>query len=190
MRHLIVLFFIILGIACNQPENKGTDQNLWLFDPSQNSPISDNLCSPIIKDYQELLKSLVKNDTADLFAKAKLFIFDLDSLPTHFNATNAIPFTHFKNNIIHIQDELQGLILEQYPEELNMSMNMVSIQILHLLGSIGYKKQTIYIFNTNGNRSTLEEDGLLWLSENKKSINPYLSNSNELVMANYILQEN
>jgi hypothetical protein len=69
-------------------------------------------------------------------------------------------------------------------------MNMASIQLLHLLGEVGYNKQAVYIFNTNGKKEELEEDGLLWLSLNKKSINPYYNTENELVSANYILQEN
>jgi hypothetical protein len=91
---------------------------------------------------------------------------------------------------VNFQDELQGVVLEQYPEELNLAVNMASIQLLHLLGSIGYNKQAVYIFNTNGNKADMEEDGLLWISLNKKSINPYYNIENELVVANYILQEN
>jgi len=36
----------------------------------------------------------------------------------------------------------------------------------------------------------MEEEGLLWISLNKKSINPYYNIENELVVASYILQEN
>jgi hypothetical protein len=36
----------------------------------------------------------------------------------------------------------------------------------------------------------MEEEGLLWISLNKKSVNPYYNIENELVTANYILQEN
>ena len=51
-------------------------------------------------------------------------------------------------------------------------------------------QQAVYIFNTNGKKADLEEDGLLWISLNKRSNNPYYNIENELVTASYILQEN
>lgn len=185
-----MLFLAIILIACNDKEKQGVHKDLWTFDASKNNPQLDDICTPIIKDYEELLKGLAKNDTADLFTKAKGLLLKLDTVPNYYNTKDTVMLQQFKSGLKSIQDELQGVILEQYPEDLNVAMNMVSVQLLHMLGGIGYNKQGVYIFNTNGSRANLEEDGLLWISLNKKSINPYYNIDNELVSANYILQEN
>ena len=185
-----MLILAIVLIACNNTEKQGMHKDLWTFDASKNNPKLDDLCTPIIKDYEELLKSLAKNDTADLFAKARGVILKLDTVPNFYTTKDTVMFQQFKSGLVNIQDELQGVILEQYPEDLNIAMNMVSVHLLHLLGSIGYNKQGVYIFNTNGNKASVEEDGLIWISLNKKSNNPYYYIENELINAIYILQEN
>lgn len=185
-----MLILAIVLIACNHSEKQGVHKDLWTFDASKNNPQLDDLCTPIIKDYLELLKSLSKNDTANLFAKASGLILKLDTVPNFYITKDTAMFQQFKNGILNIQDELQGVILEQYPEDVNIAMNMVSVHLLHLLGKIGYNKQGVYIFNTNGNNASEEEEGLLWISINKKSNNPYINIGNELVNANYSLQEN
>ena len=111
-------------------------------------------------------------------------------MPNSFVTKDSVLLNLFKSGLLNLQDELNGVVLEQYPEELNLALNMASIQLLHLLGSVGYTKQAVYIFNTNGKMADLEADGLLWVSLNKKSINPYYNIENELVTASYILQEN
>ena len=190
MRKFFVIMIAITLVACNNKEKQGLHNDLWTFDSTKNKPQLDDLCTPIIKDYEELLKGLAKNDTADLFAKSKELILRLDTLPKFYTTRDTAMFALFKTGLMNIQDELQGVILEKFPEDLNMAMHMVSVQLLHFLGSIGYNKQGVYIFNTNGNKTSMEEDGLLWISLNKKSINPYYNIENELVEANYLLQEN
>lgn len=177
-------------MACNSPEKQGVHKDLWSFVASNNNPQLDDLCTLIIKDYEGILLGLAKNDTADVFAKSKAVILRCDSLPISFITKDTLLLNLFKSGLVNLQDELQGVVLEQYPEELNLAVNMASIQLLHLLGSVGYNKQAVYIFNTNGNKADMEEEGLLWIHLNKKSVNPYYNFENELVTANYILQEN
>lgn len=177
-------------MACNSPEKQGVYKDLWSFNASNNNPQLDDLCTLIIKDYEGILQGLAKNDTADVFARSKGAILRCDSLPNSFITKDSVLLNLFKTGLVNFQAELQGVVLEQYPEELNMAMNMASIQLLHLLGEVGYNKKAVYIFNTNGKKADLEEDGLLWISFNKKSNNPYYFIKNELVSANYILQEN
>ena len=190
MGKLYILIFSILIMSCNSTEKQGVYRDLWTFAASNNNPQLDDLCTLIIKDYEGILQGLAKNDTADLFARANAMRLRCDTLPDSFITKDTTMINLFKAGLVNFQDELQGVVLEQYPEELHLAVNMASIQLLHLLGSIGYNKQSVYIFNTNGNKADLEEDGLLWISLNKKSINPYNYIENELVSANYILQEN
>ena len=190
MGKLYIFILSILLVACNSPEKQGVHKDLWTFTASNNDPQLDDLCTNIIKDYEGILQGLAKNDTADVFTRSKALILRCDTLPNSLVTKDTAMINLFKTGLVNIQDELQGVVLEQYPEELNMAMNMASIQLLHLLGEIGYNKQAVYIFNTNGKKADLEEDGLLWISLNKKSNNPYYNIENELVSANYILQEN
>lgn len=190
MGKLYIFILSILILACNSPEKQGAHKDLWTFEGSNNNSQLDDLCTLMIKDYEGILQGLAKNDTADLFARANAMILRCDTLPNSFVTKDTAMTNSFKTGLVIFQDELQGVVLEQYPEELNLAVNMASIQLLHLLGSIGYNKQSVYIFNTNGNKADMEEDGLLWISLNKKSINPYYNINNELVTANYILQEN
>jgi hypothetical protein len=190
MVKIYIFILSILLVACNRPEKQGVHKDLWSFTASNNNPQLDDLCTLIIKDYEGILQALAKNDTADVFAKSKAVILRCDTLPNSFISKDTVLLNIFKSGLLNLQDELNGVVLEQYPEELNIAMNMASIQLLHLLGSVGYTKQAIYIFNTNGKKTDLEEEGLLWISLNKKSINPYYNIENELVTANYILQEN
>jgi len=185
-------YIFLLGIfilACNSPEKQGIHKDLWTFEASNNNLQLDDLCSLIMKDYEGILQGLAKNDTAEVFTKAKGLILRCDSLPNSFITKDTALLQLFATGLTNFTGELQGVVLEQYPEELNLAMNMATIQLLHLLGSVGYNKQAVYIFNTNGNKQDLEEEGLLWISLNKKAINPYYNNENELVTANYILQE-
>jgi len=190
MGKFYIFILSILLVACNSPEKQGVHKDLWSFTASNNNPQIDDLCTLIIKDYEGILQGLAKNDTADVFAKSKAVILRCDTLPISFISKDTVLLNIFKSGLLNLQDELNGVVLEQYPEELNLAMNMASIQLLHLLGSVGYMKQAIYIFNTNGKKADLEEEGLLWISLNKKTINPYYNIENELVTANYILQEN
>ena len=190
MGKLYIFIFSILIVACSNPEKQGVHRDLWTFAASNSDPQMDNLCTIIIKDYEGILQGLAKNDTAEVFARSKALIVRCDTLPNSFVTTDTSMINLFKNGLVNFQDELHGVVLEQYSEELNLAMNMASIQLLHLLGEVGFNKQAVYIFNTNGKKAELEEDGLLWISLNKKSINPYYNIENELVSANYILQEN
>ena len=190
MGKIYIFILSILLVACNSPEKQGVHKDLWSFTASNNNPQIDDLCTFIIKDYEGILQGLAKNDTADVFARSKALIARCDTLPNSFISKDTVLLNIFKSGLLNLQDELNGVVLEQYPEELNMAMNMASIQLLHLLGSVGYTKQAVYIFNTNGKKADLEEEGLLWISLNKKSVNPYYNIENELVTANYILQEN
>ena len=172
MGKFYILIFSILILACNSHEKQGVYKDLWTFAGSNNNPQLDDLCTLIIKDYEGILQGLTKNDTTDVFAKSKAVILRCDSLPNSFITKDTLLLNLFTSGLVNLQGELQGVVLEQYPEELNQAVNMASIQLLHLLGSIGYNKQSVYIFNTNGNKADMEEDGLLWISLNKKSINP------------------
>jgi hypothetical protein len=67
-----------------------------------------------------------------------------------------------------------------------MTINMCALQLLNLLGQIGYKEHTIYIFNTENEKS---DDGFVWLSFQKLSRDPFHPEQRKELLAQVILQE-
>ena len=88
---------------------------------------------------------------------------------------------------MNIHAEIDGLLLENSWPEIYKASNMISLQLIHLLGNAGYQLHTVYIFNTS---SDLQEDGFQWLGLTKSSRDPYHPNHKELVVAQEVLQEN
>jgi hypothetical protein len=188
--HKILIISVCLGLfACNQKEDKQSSNATWAYVAKNNQAILDHQCQPILFQYQELLKALKNRDTSYLKSVAKNAILITDSLsqlklPIDSNAQKI-----WVNGVGNINAELSAMIMENELngwDEIKMSMNMCGLQVLNLLGQIGYKEHTVYIFNTN-NREL--EDGYYWLGLQKNSKNPYEVNKNENVSAVAILQE-
>lgn len=176
-------------MSCASPSTPENNKELWAFDASKNQPSLDDQLTPLIHDYDAMFKELSINDTAILFSRANALITSCDSISKVLTMNDTALMQVVKMGLLNMQDELQGLIAEQYPDEIHQSMNMLSIHLLHLLGNIGYQKQSIYIFNTQEYSKDQEEDGWVWASLNKKSINPYNNSNNKLFTAIMMLQE-
>lgn len=186
----ILIISVCIGLfACNQNENKQSSNITWEYVAKNNQAILDHQCQPILFQYQELLKALKNRDTSYLKLVAKNAILITDSLsqlklPIDSNAQKI-----WVNGVGNINAELSAMMLENELngwDEIKMSINMCGLQVLNLLGQIGYKEHAVYIFNTN-NREL--EDGYYWLGLQKNSKNPYEVNKNENVSAVAILQE-
>jgi len=190
MGKFLILLLALFVLACSSPEKQMIHNDLWAFEGAKNDPQLDALLTPIISDYEGMLKSLAKNDTSSLFGIAKSLILRCDTLPRLIQMKDTAKQRSLQLGLMNFEDELQGLVLEQYPNDIHVSINMATIQLLHLLGTVGYKKQLVYIFNTTDNNANAEEDGLVWIALTKKSINPYYSINNEIVTASNILQDN
>jgi hypothetical protein len=124
---------------------------------------------------------------AYLFEAAKNLVLLTDSFPVLNKSKDTVLDNNIKQGLVNINAELQGLLLETSWPEIYKATNMISIQWIHLLGEAGYKKHTIYIFNTP---TDLQEDEFNWFSFNKTARDPYHSNNKEGVVAQQILQEN
>lgn len=190
MGKFLILLLALFVMACSSPEKQMPHNDLWAFEGSKNDPQVDALLSPIFADYEGMLKSMANNDTSSMFSIAKSLILRCDTLPRLIQIKDTALQNSLQLGLMNFEDELQGLVLEQYSNDIHVSINMATIQLLHLLGTVGYKKQTVYIYNTIDNNTKSEEDGLIWLALTKKSNNPYYSIGNEIVNAISILQEN
>ncbi|MEN9381555.1 MAG: hypothetical protein RI940_436 [Bacteroidota bacterium] len=188
--HKILIISVCIGLfACNHYEDKQSSNITWEYVAKNNQAILDHQCQPILFQYQELLKALKNRDTSYLKLVAKNAILITDSLsqlklPIDSNAQKI-----WVNGVGNINAELSAMMLENELnawDEIKMSINMCGLQVLNLLGQIGYKEHTVYIFNTNNKEL---EDGYYWLGLQKNSKNPYEVNKNENVSAVAILQE-
>ena len=186
----ILILIVCVGLfACNQSDNKQTSNKTWVYFANNNNPIVDDQCQPILFQYQELLKALKNKDTSYLKLVANNAIQLTDSLSLIKLPVDTITQKTWSDGLGNINAELSGMVLDnELPgwEELKMSINMSGLQILNLLGQIGYKERTIYIFNTN---SSDLEDGYFWFGLQKNSKNPFNSEKSENTSAMAILQE-
>jgi hypothetical protein len=186
----ILILIVCVGLfACNQSDNEQTSNKTWVYFANKNNPIVDDQCQPILFQYQELLKALKNKDTSYLKLVANNAIQLTDSLSLIKLPVDTITQKTWSDGLGNINAELSGMVLDnELPgwEELKMSINMSGLQILNLLGQIGYKERTIYIFNTN---SSDLEDGYFWFGLQKNSKNPFNSEKSENTSAMAILQE-
>ena len=84
-----------------------------------------------------------------------------------------------------LNGELEALILDMHPLAVNAEIQMLSIELIHYLGQIGYQKSNIYIFKIPVDN----KEDLVWLSLSKTSKNPYNNSDKEIYTATEILQE-
>jgi hypothetical protein len=187
MKPYFFILFAFLVMACASPEDPAINEQLWAYSPENNQVNFDKACMPILNNYQELLKGVAAGDTAYIFNVAKTLIQLTDSFP-------AAAIT-FKDSLLHEQSkqslnnmnaELQGLLAEQSLPAINIATHMVSIQMLNLLATVGFKEKNIYVFNVQDEKI---EDGLIWFGWNKTSNDPYHSNRKGEITAQQFLQE-
>ncbi len=187
MNRVYVAIIVMLILGCKDSEKATLDNSLWEFIPQNHQTAFDNACQPLLVNYQDFLKGLVGMDTVYLFNSAKNLAALTDSFPILDNAKDSLLSYNIQQGLVNIHAEIEGLLLETSWPEIYKASNMISLQLIHLLGSAGYQDHTIYIFNTSSN---LQEDELHWLGLTKSSRDPYHPNSKELVLAQQVLQEN
>lgn len=188
MRKILLVVIVLVALSCNDSKWSEKKVNYWSF-KSQHDPLLEQASDGLIAQYAKLLQSVSGGDTIQIFGAAKEFINLTDTLQNQVISNDTSLQKAFSEELGHLSAELKGLVMEQYLNDIHLSFNMTSIQLLHLLGAIGYQKQSIYIFNTSVKKGEMEEDGFTWLALTKKSSNPYLTNENQEVIAIQILQE-
>ena len=186
----ILIVMVCVGVlGCEQTAKKQTNNIVWEYHLKNNSPILDHHCQSLLFQYQELLKAMKNKDSnylklvvnnsiriTDSLANLKMPIdSNLDRIWVEGLVNINAEFTATINNI-----ELSDL------EEIKMSVNMIGVQILNLLGQIGYKQQSIYIYKAKSNNV---EDGYYWFGLQKNNKDPFETEKSRNVTAFAILQE-
>jgi hypothetical protein len=186
----ILIISVCIGLfACNQNEQMQSSNITWEYVAKNNHVELDHQFQPILFQYQELLKALKNKDTSYLKLVANNTILITDSLSQLKLPIDSNTHKIWVKGVGNINAELSAMIMEDELngwDEIKMSINMCTLQILNLLGQIGYKEHSVYIFNT---RNRELEDGYYWLGLQKNSKNPFEANKNENVSAFAILQE-
>jgi hypothetical protein len=83
--------------------------------------------------------------------------------------------------LMNIQNEMTAILMESNPDERMKGAQMLSLQWIEFLATIGYQKQTIYIFRDN------EEN--CWMGLKNKGTNPYQNQMDLQYKPIQILQE-
>lgn len=175
--------------ACSQTPTDQATTNIWHFKAQNNNPQLDNNAEQIISGYKALLNDYANMDTLKIKEGSINLAKLTDSLALLKLTTDSSLQMNWTNGLNNISGELQGVYMsnaENNNKELKMSMNMTAIQLLQLLSDIGFKKRNIYIFNVKDDQF---EDGLFWLDEQKKSLNPYHKVMGKEEVATGLLQE-
>ncbi|MCX6211502.1 MAG: hypothetical protein NT104_02935 [Bacteroidetes bacterium] len=187
MSRLFIAFIVLIQFSCSNTNPPSSNTALWEFHPKNNQIAFDNACPPILLNYQELLKGVLAKDTSYIHAAIKNLAMLTDSFPAIVYPKDSGLSNQLKQGWVNINAEIQGLMAESDWLEIYKSTNMISIQLVHLLGEAGFKRQNIYIFTTAFEG---QEDGLNWLGMAKTARDPYHPNNKELIQAQQILQEN
>lgn len=186
----ILIFIVCIGMfSCKQNASNQINNQTWEYTAQNNHAILDQQCQPILFQYQELLKALKSKDTSYLKLVASNTIQLTDSLSQLKFPIDTITQKIWLDGVGNINAELNGMVINNELiswDEIKMSINMCGLQILNLLGQIGYKQHTIYIFKADSREL---EDGYFWLGFQKNSKNPFVSEKSENATAVAILQE-
>jgi hypothetical protein len=180
---------ILFIISCGQTGQKEVTADTYQFSPQNHSNNLDHQVGPIIQGYQEILKGLNSKDTFYIKQSAMQLVQLTDSLQNIKMELDSNMQKIWVDGLGNLNAELQGLIISSTADDLletKMTINMCALQLLNLLGQIGYKEHTIYIFNTENEKS---EDGFVWLSFQKSSRDPFHPEHRKELLAQVILQE-
>ena len=184
-----ILAVIILVQACNTASDQPSSVQMGSFKAAHYRPETDHAATFMMSPYQNLLMGLNRRDTNYLATTATHFIQMNDSLA-------AMPMQLDSNlqqlwvvGLGNINAELQGLlaaIATNDIQEISMSVHMTSLQFLHLLGQIGYKEHSVYLFNSAGEN---REEGYIWMGFQKNSKDPFQPQQKKEAVAIQLLEE-
>jgi hypothetical protein len=186
MNKIIGILMCFCAFACANNSKKVEEADLilhfnlvWEVNKNANNPQMDHHAQAILNTYQALLKGIASKDTTYIKTTSLLLIKTSDSLSALTMSKDTTMQEAWMNGLGRISDELQGVLesnTQGDTKELSLSMNMLSIQLLNWLASIGYKEQHIYIFVAP---NEYIEDGIYWLGLQKNANNPFQQKKEE-----------
>jgi hypothetical protein len=163
--------------------------NSWEYNAQNHNSNLDHNCQPLLFQYQELLKGVGSKDTNYIKEVVNATIHLTDSLSSLKFMADSNLNKIWVDGLGNVNAEFQGLLAENIndkPTEFNMSLNMCGIQLLNLLGQIGYQQHSIYIFHSKVGKT---DDGYYWFGIQKTAKDPFKVDNRDFVSADGILQE-
>ena len=185
-KYLITIVALIGWMGCTNHQQAQEPSMHWDFTNKYHSSQMDRLCQPMLETYQQVLRGLTNKDTSYVYGSTQQLLQLTDSFAQLPISQDTNISKLWVDGLHNINAELQGVIAAKDPKELNMSVHMSSIQMLHLFASIGYQANNIYIFSTVDKDF---DDGLYWWSVQKQTKDPYHPENRNLMVAAQILQE-
>lgn len=185
------LMFVLISfqLACSESnQQKGTVYSSP-FVAANHHKTTDHAAQFLIPAYQKILLGLSNKDTSFLMNATQSLIHMNDSLALLSAPLDSNLDQNWKTGLQNLNAELIGLqnaIVLNDLNEMKLGIHMTSLQLLNLLGQIGYQENTIYIFNEVDDKM---EDGFTWLGTQKSGRDPFHPENHKLVSAVQVLQE-
>ena len=168
-------------MACGNKENESMNKVASKFSGERHDPNLDQQIQPLLNQYFAVMAHLQEKDSADLLLYGSNMIMLVDSLIQQNLSLDTATQIRAVQGLINIQYEMTAILMESNPAERIKGAQMLSLQWIDFLATIGYQKQTIYIFRDN------EEN--CWMGLKNKGTNPYQSQMDLQYQPIQILQE-
>ena len=168
-------------MACGNKENESMNKVVTKFSGERHDPNLDQQIQPLLNQYFAVMAYLQEQDSADLVLYGSNMIMLADSLIQQDLSLDTATQNRAVQGLMNIQYEMSAILMESSPAERIMGAQMLSLQWIHFLASIGYQKQTIYIF------SDKEENQ--WMGLKNKASNPFVSGGDVSYTPVQVLQE-
>jgi hypothetical protein len=181
MLRLLILLLVIFGIDCGNKSNEPTDKLTTKFSGLRHDPNLDQQIQPLLNQYFAVMAHLQEQDSVNLQLYGTNMILLVDSLIQQDLSIDTATQNKAVQGLMNIQNEMTAILMETNPDERFMGAQMLSLHWIEFLASIGYQKQTIYIFRDN------EEN--CWMGLKNKGTNPYQSQMDVQYQPIQILQE-
>ena len=172
------MFFIL---ACGNKENESMNNVMTKFIGERHDPNLDQKIQPLLNQYFAVMEHLQEQDSADLLLYGSNMIMLSDSLIQQNLSLDTATNNVAVQGLINIQYEMTAILMESNPAERIKGAQMLSLQWIDFLATIGYQKQTIYIFSDN------EESH--WMGLKNKASNPFISSGDLIFTPVQVLQE-
>lgn len=178
-----LLFFIMIAsiLACETQTKPSVGQIATMFQQNRHDAALDQTIEPLLNQYFAIMAYLDEKDSADLNLYGVNLIQLSDSLSQTNLSLDSATQHNAEQGLINIQYEITAILMSTSQDERMMGAQMLSLHMIEFLATIGYQKQTIYIYS-----DALDNQ---WIGLTKKSKNPYFKSDKEIYEASMVLQE-
>jgi len=171
-------------LACANPSKEEGETELWEFHPQNHQSTWDQQAFLIVNEYQVIQQNLNVNDTNSYKMAIQNLMAITDTIVAHTVETDSLTQNIWLTGLQNYRNELEALVLEQDPMQIQQQFNMCTVSLIHFLGDIGYSKTNLYIF-----QKVEGEDGWFWIGASKSSKNPFDKTDRKDYNASFTLQD-